>query len=163
MPQNPETKKNAKNHNIFTAAICGWGITALGAKAVERGQHAPGRDFEDRASAVGSTRYPSCIDGNGPYGLVQGTDGNLYGTTGEGGDYSNCPSYGFGPSCGTVFKITPGGQLTTLHSFSRRDGAHPAPGLVQATNGNFYGTTNAGGAHSGGTIFEITPEGQLAT
>jgi uncharacterized repeat protein (TIGR03803 family) len=84
---------------------------------------------------------------------VQGTDGNFYGTTYEGGanDY------------GTVFKITPTGTLTTLHSFSSSDGAFPNGSLVQATNGNFYGTTNNGGAYNYGTVFEITPSGTLTT
>jgi uncharacterized repeat protein (TIGR03803 family) len=86
---------------------------------------------------------------------VQGTDGNLYGTTYEGGANG---------VYGTVFEITPAGQLTTLHSFDYfDDGAYPQAGLVQATNGNFYGTTYWAGANGGGTIFEITPAGQLTT
>ena len=88
--------------------------------------------------------------------LVQGTDGNFYGTTVEGG--ANCPPLG----CGTIFKITPSGTLTTLHSFGGTDGTEPH-GLVQATNGNFYGTTSFGGANSDGTVFEITPSGTLTT
>ena len=95
--------------------------------------------------------------------LVQATDGNFYGTTGERGD-SSCP-YG----CGTVFKITPSGTLTTLHSFNGSDGSGPEAGLVQATDGNFYGTTqNGGGGFCGGgagcgTVFKITPSGTLTT
>jgi len=65
-------------------------------------------------------------------GLVQGTDGNFYGTTNIGGASSNCTN-----GCGTVFKITAGGVLTTLHSFSGLDGSDPQTGLVQGTDGNF--------------------------
>ena len=100
-----------------------------------------------------------CTDGENPYAaLVQGIDGNLYGTTLGGGS-----SKGFG----TVFKITPSGTLTTLHRFCTQsscpDGKFPQTGLVQASNGNFYGTTISGGASGGGTIFEITPTGKLTT
>lgn len=91
-------------------------------------------------------------------GLVQGTDGNLYGTTEEGG------ANGYG----TVFKITLGGTFTTLHSFDGTDGFYPQAALVQGTDGNFYGTTTYGGASSNctqgcGTIFRITPAGALTT
>jgi uncharacterized repeat protein (TIGR03803 family) len=104
-----------------------------------------------------------CTDGEEPYaGLVQATNGDLYGTTYEGG--ANCVSYG---GCGTVFKITPGGTLTTLYSFCSRsgctDGQYPYAGLIQATNGDFYGTTWAGGAGASGTVFKITPSGTLTT
>jgi uncharacterized repeat protein (TIGR03803 family) len=65
---------------------------------------------------------------------------------------------------GTVFKITPSGALSTLHSFDLTDGSHPAAGLVQGTDGNFYGTTAQGGSHGdGGTVFKITPNGGLTT
>ncbi len=92
--------------------------------------------------------------------LIQGSDGNLYGTTQYGGSASNCES---GYPCGTVFKITPSGTLTTLHSFNYGDGAYPVSPLVQGSDGNFYGT-NQGEADSGGagTIFKITPSGTLA-
>ena len=96
----------------------------------------------------------NCADGAAPYGgLVQATDGDFYGTTDLGGAYNY----------GTVFKITPGGALTTLHSFDNVHGGNPQAGLVQATDGNFYGTTNAGGLYDSGTIFKITPGGVLTT
>jgi uncharacterized repeat protein (TIGR03803 family) len=85
--------------------------------------------------------------------LVQGTDGNFYGTTAGGGANGD----------GTVFKMTAGGTLTTLHSFDRTDGANPYAGLVLATNGNFYGTTIAGGANGEGTVFKMTAGGTLTT
>jgi uncharacterized repeat protein (TIGR03803 family) len=104
-----------------------------------------------------------CTDGLIPSaGLVLGTDGNFYGTTSYGGTSTACQS-----GCGTVFKITPGGKLTTLHSFVGTDGYYPTGALVQASNGSFYGTTLYGGAGYGnscgglgcGTVFKITPAG----
>jgi uncharacterized repeat protein (TIGR03803 family) len=102
-----------------------------------------------------------CADGNKPYaGLVQATNGDLYGTTWVGGSNSACP---LNSGCGTVFKITSSGKLTTLHSFGYTDdGANPYAGLVQGTNGTFYGT-NVGGANGYGTVFSITPSGTLTT
>jgi len=102
--------------------------------------------------------FPLCADGENPdVALVQATDGALYGTTGVGGDSDN----------GTVFRFTPGSGLTTLYSFcsltSCADGQHPQASLVQATNGEFYGTTVQGGANGGGTIFQIKPSGALTT
>ena len=91
-------------------------------------------------------------------GLVQGTDGNFYGTTQAGGASSNCTN-----GCGTIFKITAAGTLTTLHSFDGTDGSGSEGGLVLGTDGNFYGTTYAGGASGDGTVFKITPAGTLTT
>jgi uncharacterized repeat protein (TIGR03803 family) len=92
-------------------------------------------------------------------GLVQGTDGNFYGTTEAGGDTGIC----FEPNgCGTIFKITPSGTLTSLHSFDLTDGKYPEAALVQDTNGSFYGTTNEGGDNSCeapygcGTVFSLS-------
>jgi uncharacterized repeat protein (TIGR03803 family) len=111
-------------------------------------------------------------DGFDPYAaLIQGTDGNFYGTTGGGGT-PHC----FGPGgsiagCGTVFKITPAGQLSTVHSFhgghdsptGGTDGAFPYAGLTLGTNGNFYGTTYGGGANGYGMAFVMTPAGVEST
>jgi uncharacterized repeat protein (TIGR03803 family) len=97
----------------------------------------------------------SCTDGeNSVAGLVQASDGNFYGTTFYGGANGNG---------GTVFRITPRGKLTTLYSFSDADGIFPDAGLVQATDGNLYGTTEVAGAVAGGTIFKITLGGTLTT
>lgn len=87
--------------------------------------------------------------------LIQAIDGNLYGTTRSGGTNSD----------GTVFRISLGGGLTTLYSFSGigNDGNQPRASLVQATDGNFYGTTELGGSGNVGTIFEVTPAGTLTT
>jgi uncharacterized repeat protein (TIGR03803 family) len=87
--------------------------------------------------------------------LVQGSDGNFYGTTSFGGGNPN-----FG---GTVFKITPTGTLTTLHSFGSGDSTGASAGLIRATDGNFYGTTSGFGVSNTGTVFKITPSGTLTT
>jgi len=92
--------------------------------------------------------------------LVQGTDGDFYGTTAAGGTNDDCFQ---GGACGTVFKITTNGTLTTLHSFDNTDGANPQVGLIQGTDGNFYGTTLNGGASNYGTVFRITPSGTVTT
>jgi len=94
---------------------------------------------------------------NGSYpfaGLVQGSDGNFYGTTQYGGTNGNY---------GTVFQMTPAGTLTSLVSFNGTNGNYPAAALVQGTNGNFYGTTESGGASGMGTVFEVTSSGVLTT
>ena len=111
-----------------------------------------------------------CSDGAGPTaGLVQATNGDLYGTTSAGGVTNpSCP-YG---SCGTIFQITPSGTLTTIHTFCSQsgcpDGQTPLGGLVQAANGDLYGTTTEGGVstiamYGGGTVFKITLGGTLTT
>jgi uncharacterized repeat protein (TIGR03803 family) len=91
-------------------------------------------------------------DGEHPYaGVIQGSDGNFYGTTYQGG------AGGYG----TVYKITPSGTETVLHSFTggSSDGANPVAGLTQGSDGNFYGSTSLGGAGNLGTVFELTPSG----
>ncbi|HKM48164.1 MAG TPA: choice-of-anchor tandem repeat GloVer-containing protein [Terriglobales bacterium] len=95
-------------------------------------------------------------DGGEPYGdLVQSTDGNLYGTTISAG------TYGYG----TVFKFNPtSGKLTTLFDFDNgADGGWPYGGVIEATDGNLYGTTNIGGAYGQGTIFKIVPTSGFLT
>ena len=128
-----------------------------------------GTVFEIAPSGTLTTLYSfcsqsECADGERPWaGLVQAANGDLYGTTSEGGAYidSCAPRAG----CGTVFKIALSGALTTLHSFCSHsgcaDGRSPQAALVQATDGDLYGTTVSGGAHEEGTVFEITPSGTL--
>lgn len=84
--------------------------------------------------------------------LIQALDGNLYGTT-----------MGSGVGDGMVFKVSPAGAFTVLHTFTLNEGNRPLGGLVQATDGNFYGTTSLGGARSRGTVFRVTTDGALTT
>jgi uncharacterized repeat protein (TIGR03803 family) len=86
---------------------------------------------------------------NGP--LVQASDGNFYGTTTAGGK----------KGYGTIFRMNPNGAVTVFYSFlgGSQDGKIPDGGLVQATDGNLYGTTSEGGAHSCGTLYQISTAG----
>ena len=110
----------------------------------------------------------NCTDGTSPYSaLVQGTDGNFYGATLEGGK-TDCLAGEMESGCGTVFKITPDGKLATLHRFDSSDGGFPMGALVESADGNFYGTTSWGGLHDCGgdmffcgTVFKVTPSGKL--
>jgi uncharacterized repeat protein (TIGR03803 family) len=102
-------------------------------------------------------------NGANPAGwLVQGSDGNFYGTTEGGGLYN----------AGTVFAISTNGALTTLYAFGTvtnaygqpQDGATPEAGLVQGSDGNFYGTTSGGGTNGDwGTVFKISTNGALTS
>ncbi len=85
-------------------------------------------------------------------GLIMDSSGNLYGTTNSGGAHG----------AGTVFKISPSGTATVLHSFgalNSGDGQYPMAGLIMDSAGNLYGTTNGGGTTGYGTVFKITPSG----
>ena len=102
--------------------------------------------------------FVGASNGTTPAGqLTQGADGNFYGLTGRGGAYST----------GNFFRMTPGGALTNLYSFTgRTDGYVPSDRLAQATDGNFYGVTRRntiGGELAYGTIFKMTPAGALTT
>jgi uncharacterized repeat protein (TIGR03803 family) len=88
---------------------------------------------------------PSCTDGNSPYGgLVLASDGNFYGTTQVGGTHNY----------GTIFQLTPAGNLTVLYNFDSTTGAYPEGTLVQHTNGILYGDTHSGGTNYG-TFFSL--------
>jgi uncharacterized repeat protein (TIGR03803 family) len=115
--------------------------------------------------SFGSYSYSNQVPYGPAGGLIQATDGNFYGTTkfgGTGGDLSSCSA-----DCGTVFQLTPAGKLTVIHNFcsasSCDDGYYPIGALLQASDGNLYGTTSAGGADGNGTVFRITPNGELKT
>jgi uncharacterized repeat protein (TIGR03803 family) len=141
------------------------------------GSHGGGTVFRITTSGTLKTLYnfcsqPACADGGTPVaGLVLASNGDFYGTTEWGGAYGQ----------GSVFKITPAGALTTLYSFCGvsstgpgelpcLDGRNPQNALIQAADGNLYGTTNGGGLgtfstsnSTGGTVFRITPAGALTT
>ena len=91
---------------------------------------------------------------SGPYSaLIEAQDGNFYGTTLGGGTSGR----------GTVFRLTPSGELTTLHSFTGPDGEYSSAPLLEGSDGNFYGTTQFGGTSDRGTVFKLTPSGELTT
>ena len=143
-----------------------YGTTEVGGTGTECFYGTCGTVFKITPQGTLTTLYSfcsqsNCDDGAAPSApVVQGSDGNFYGTTFNGG--ISCSPVG----CGTVFKITPGGSLTTLHRFNVNDGYWPYTGLVQGSDGNFYGTTNLGGidgVNGQGTVFKMTPGGTLTT
>jgi len=98
----------------------------------------------------------TCVTGGFPNNLVAGTDGNMYGTTSAGGAFA-CQGLG----CGVVFKLTPPGTYTVLHSFNGTTDTQVPLGVIQASDGNLYGTTSG---TITGTIFRVNPSsGQFTT
>lgn len=99
--------------------------------------------------------FPGGANGSQPRSaLTLGSDGNFYGSTEAGGD---------GTGSGTLFRMTPGGSHTRLHSFDlATTGNVPRGRLIQASDGNFYGTTTSFGAGNGGTVFRLTPAGAVS-
>jgi uncharacterized repeat protein (TIGR03803 family) len=133
-----------------------YGTTALG------GSHGLGNVF--KLTHSGGTWTASNIyefsgpDGTAPFsGLVWDQAGNLYGTTGYGGQFDY----------GTVYRLSPSGggwTLTTLYSFQNTtDGEHPSAALILDGAGNLYGATVAGGSGGGGTVFKLAPSGGTYT
>jgi uncharacterized repeat protein (TIGR03803 family) len=164
----------ASNGNLYGTTVYGGAISTSQCYFDGTGSsNGCGTIFQITPAGVFTTLYSfcsqsSCSDGFGPMGaLMQASNGNLYGTNLSGGYESpECNDSG----CGTIFEITPGGTLTTLYTFvctmyrdSCNTGRSPSAGLVQAANGNFYGTTSGGGFYLDGTVFEITPAGALTT
>lgn len=157
----------ADGDNPYAALIVAANGNFYGATA-RGGTNSEGTIYEITSAGKLRTLYsfcsqPNCPDGSLPNALVQATNGKFYGTTYSGGPYNG----------GTVFEITSAGTLTTLYSFCAQlnctDGEYPEDALIQAADGNFYGTTYGGGANAllcvmgCGTVFEITSAGQLTT
>lgn len=126
-----------------------YGTTTTG------GSNNKGTVFEVSPAGIETVLYSfgaTATDGVYPQaGVIQGGDGNFYGTTTNGGANNS----------GTVFKVTPAGAETVLYSLgsTATDGVAPQGGLIQGSDGNFYGTTDFGGANNAGTVFEVTPAG----
>ncbi len=148
----------SNGYNLFAGLVQGsdgnfYGTTTQG------GANDYGTVFKVTPTGTLTTLYNfcpqnGCTDGYYPEGtLIQGSDGDFYGTAGGGANYCGLNQ------CGVVYKITADGAFTTLHSFDGSDGDVPIGGLVQASDGNFYGTTNAAGAYGDGTIYKMTPAG----
>jgi uncharacterized repeat protein (TIGR03803 family) len=142
-----------------------YGTTAGG------GSQGFGTIFQITPAGALTTLYNFSFSDANPSGLIQGADGNFYGATSQGGTGNFCPLVG---GCGTIFQITAAGALTPLYSFCGQpgcaDGEEPSAGLVQGTDGNFYGTTSYGGASNScqisggcGTVFKMTPAGAMTT
>jgi uncharacterized repeat protein (TIGR03803 family) len=124
----------------------------------EGGTYDYGTVFRITASGSLTTLHSFYYSSDGAYpyaALIQGTDGDFYGTTYYGGSSGQY---------GTVFKITSSGSFTNLHTFTNySDGGYVYSGLVQGTDGNFYGTTYQGGTYGYGTVFKMTPDGTLTS
>ena len=130
--------------SCLTASVCLGLLTALSACDDDHGGYYPPPPVVPTG------------DGAGPDALIQGQDGNFYGTTVSGGLHG----------LGTVFKISTNDVMATLYSFTGgNDGANPYAGLVQGIDSNFYGTTcgTDPGYVGFGTVFKISVDGVLTT
>jgi uncharacterized repeat protein (TIGR03803 family) len=150
------TTFNGNNGSEPVAALVQGSDSNFYGTALEGGAYGFGTIFRVNSTGTLTTLVSlNDIDGaNSSSALIQGSDGNFYGTTEDGGDFT----------WGGVFRISPSGNFTNLYSFTGgSDGGSPVPGLVQAADGNYYGTTYLQGDHGYGTVFEITPSGTLTT
>ena len=159
-------------YNFCTTASCGDGSSPTGGviqggdgnfygMTPSGGAGGMGTIFQMTPDGTLTTLYSfcaansACPDGSSPGALIEGSDGNFYGTTNQGGVGNH----------GTVFKLTPAGVFTTIYSFCSAggttcpDGSGPTSNLIEGSDGNFYGITSAGD----GTIYRITSSGTLTT
>jgi uncharacterized repeat protein (TIGR03803 family) len=108
-------------------------------------------------------------DGAGPQGLIFDGSGNLYGTTGAGGEGTcSINAISLPVQCGTVFELAPKGNgewtETVIYSFpSNSEGFSPNPGLIFDNSGKLYGTTSEGGTDGYGIAYELSPNGTKTT
>jgi uncharacterized repeat protein (TIGR03803 family) len=131
--------------NFYGTTICG------GVQACAAGVGGTVYQMTPSGSLITLVQF-DCLTGCGSYApLVQGTDGNFYGTTTLGGIYND----------GSIFEISPLGIFKTLYKFDGTHGANPLAPLIQDSNGSFYGTTELGGANGYGVVFKMTPAGKL--
>ncbi len=130
----------------YQGGIAGAGVNKAGAGVVFK------IDTTGRYTVLYS--FTGGADGSGPFaGVILDAAGNLYGTTYNGGAQS---------TCGVVYKVSPSGQETILHSFtgSPPDGCDPYAGVTMDAAGNLYGTTYNGGGHAAGVAYKLSPSGQ---
>jgi uncharacterized repeat protein (TIGR03803 family) len=154
----PGALVQATNGNFYGAAASG-GISNIDAGCPT----GCGAIFDITPKGKLSTLYSfcpqdgKCPNGNTPQSVIQATNGNFYGVA----------LYGGTNGAGTVFEMTPTSNLSALYSFCAMqncsDGGRPYGMLLQAANGNLYGTTYGGSAGNDVTVFEITPAGKLTT
>jgi uncharacterized repeat protein (TIGR03803 family) len=98
---------------------------------------------------------------NGNFSLAppwQDAEGTLYGNTSYGGSIETV----CGGECGLILKLTPSGEETVLHNFVGTDGFRPYSGVIADAEGNFYGTTESGGAAGYGTVYKLTAAGKIS-
>jgi uncharacterized repeat protein (TIGR03803 family) len=130
---------NVLRHRARLFALCGAVLLSNLASAWAQG-------YEVITSQFGP------VDHRGTHpnaGLILASDGNYYGTTSSGGEFGS----------GTVFKMTPDGSTTVLHSFNNVDGANPRAPVIEGLDGALYGTTSVGGSGSAGTVFTLKKDG----
>lgn len=140
---NPNPLVQASDGNLYGTTMLAGDPTAKAGTA-----------FRVTAAGVQILHIFKSPDGIGPFGrLVEGNDGNLYGTTLGGGTSGD----------GTVFRMDKTGSLQTIFSFSGTNGKNPIGDLVAGPSGNFFGATVLGGSKGFGTVFKITPAGALTT
>jgi uncharacterized repeat protein (TIGR03803 family) len=123
------------NYYGTTTTVCGFGSQST--------------IYTLTSSGALTTLYTFTDGSNLTAPLVQGTDGNFYGVTESGGVNGD----------GSVFRMTPSGTVTILHSFDGTDGNQAYTGLIQASDGNFYGVTDIGGSSNAGVVFKISSSG----
>ena len=141
----------------FCGNSCGNGRAPLGNLVLTDNGYLYGNTSQTafRISQKGdfTTLCSTCPGGSDINALMQATDGNFYGTANSGGAHN----------FGTVFRMTPVGNVAIVHSFDGSDGCAPNAGVIEGTDGNLYGTTTFCGANNAGTIFSINPSGNFAT
>jgi len=155
----------AEDGNLYGATVAG----GTGTNCVLSSPYNCGTFFKLTPSGVLTTLHSfcsvgtNCLDGSNSYGaIMEGTDGNFYGTTWQGGANSSHLCFNADSGCGTVYQITKAGELTTIYNFCGQDacadGYRPLGGLMQATNGLIYGTTEYGGTMvngGAGVVFSV--------
>jgi uncharacterized repeat protein (TIGR03803 family) len=152
----------------FSGGSDGWGPFAGLVRGSDGGFYGPtwaggtnnlGTVFRIDSSGTLTTLHSfSSGEGYRPYcALIQGADGKFYGPT----------RFGGASNLGTIYRVDSSGALTVLHSFAvgeaRGIGEYASGGLVQASDGSFYGTTEGGGSNKAGTVFRVDASGALTT